>query len=530
MEKRIFDLSAQGTPLYHFWSSCIGAGRAAEGLRADWQKQLARTVADCGFRYIRFHGLLCDEMGICSIKNGVLQYHFAYVDALFDSLLEIGIRPIAEFGFMPSLLASGESTQFWWKGNVTPPRDYDAWADLLTALISHWIRRYGKEEVRTWYFEIWNEPNLHSFWDGTKSQYFQLYAVSAKAIKNLDPALRVGGPATSNFVPDDRFAGETEDVSRHLTFKTEDLQSLEWKGVWLEEFLDFCRKNKLPLDFLSAHPYPTDFALDGQTAPDGTPMTRGRSRCLRSTLMDLTWIRDLVKNSAFPDIEIHLTEWSSSPSSRDYAHDFLPEAAYIIKCNVDCIGLAHSLSYWVFTDIFEEEGPAPEAFHGGFGLQTIHGIPKPSYHAYCMLHQLRNTLLEKGEDYIITKDDAGRLRGLFYHYPEEVPSALPMSAYPDHDSAEKIQNTGTAKTLSLHFQGLTPGQTVLIKTLDSRNGNAAWLWKEMGCPANLSAEQCRLLKAHASALKTETAKADHSGCLDLVLTSTPWSVTAVNGE
>ena len=141
MEKRIFDLSAQGTPLYHFWSSCIGAGRAAEGLRADWQKQLARTVADCGFRYIRFHGLLCDEMGICSIKNGVLQYHFAYVDALFDSLLEIGIRPIAEFGFMPSLLASGESTQFWWKGNVTPPRDYDAWADLLTALISHWIRR-----------------------------------------------------------------------------------------------------------------------------------------------------------------------------------------------------------------------------------------------------------------------------------------------------------------------------------------------------------------------------------------------------
>lgn len=136
-----------------------------------------------------------------------------------------------------------------------------------------------------------------------------------------------------------------------------------------------------------------------RTVADGTPMTRGRSRCLQSTLMDLTWIRDLVKNSAFPDIEIHLTEWSSSPSSRDYAHDFLPEAAYIIKCNTDCIGLAHSLSYWVFTDIFEEEGPAPEAFHGGFGLQTIHGIPKPSYHAYCMLHQLGNTLLEKGEDY-----------------------------------------------------------------------------------------------------------------------------------
>lgn len=528
MEKKTIDLREQGVPLRHFWSSCIGAGRAAEGLRADWQKQLARTVRDCGFRYIRFHGLLCDEMGICRQENGVIHYQFAYVDTLFDSLLEIGIRPIVEFGFMPSALASGSTTQFWWKGNVTPPQDEHAWADLLSSLVSHWIERYGREEVRSWYFEIWNEPNLPAFWDGTKSQYFRLYAASVRAIKAIDPCLRTGGPATSNFVPDDRFAGEREDVSRHLTHKTENLQSLEWKGVWLEEFLDYCHKNDLPVDFISAHPYPTDFALDGQVGPDGTPLTSGRSRWLHATREDLTWIHHLVRNSPYPNAEIQLTEWSSSPSSRDCSHDYLPEAAFIVKCNMDCIGLADSLSYWVFTDIFEEEGPAPEAFHGGFGLQTIHGIPKPSYHAYRMLHQLGSRLLEKGDGYLVTRDDAGKLHALICHYPENITDSIPMFPYPDHEGAEALQYMGNDRTVNFSFRNLVPGQKILVETLDTRWGNASWLWKSMGSPKNLTAGQCRLLDAHARMLHTERVQADASGCLDLALTLKPWSVVSVN--
>ncbi|MCH9276064.1 hypothetical protein JS533_007230, partial [Bifidobacterium amazonense] len=213
------DARTQGEAFDHYWSTCVGAGRAAEGLRADWQAQLRRAVRDCGFRYLRFHGLLCDEMGVYRIVDGRERYNFAYIDMVYDAMLDAGIKPFVEFAFTPQDLASGDGTQFWWKANVTPPEDTAAWARLAAACVRHWIERYGPDEVLTWYFEVWNEPDLHAFWNGTKSQYLTMYAATATAIKDIDPRLRVGGPATSNFVPDARFDGEVEDFSRHLTNK-----------------------------------------------------------------------------------------------------------------------------------------------------------------------------------------------------------------------------------------------------------------------------------------------------------------------
>lgn len=525
MEKQVINTQIQGTFFKHFWNTCIGAGRACEGLRFDWQKQLKMTVTDCGFRYIRFHGLLCDEMGIYQKRNGVVFYNYTYVDMLFDSLLEARIRPFVEFGFMPDDLASGTGTQFWWKGNVTPPKDYDAWAKLLTNLISHWILRYGKAEVLNWYFEIWNEPNLYSFWNGTKSEYFHLYEVSVKAIKSLCPNLRVGGPATSNFVPDERFAKETEDFNQHKTHLVDNLQSLEWKGVWLEDFFNFCTSKKLPIDFLSTHPYPTDFALDGHDNLEADRKMKGRSRYVNSLKDDLMWIQKLISNSSYPNIEVHLTEWSSSPTSRDYSHDYLPAATYVIKSNLDSIGLTDSLSYWVFTDIFEEVGPGPEAFHGGFGLLTMHGIKKPTYHAYEFLNQLGENLLAKANHYIITKNNLGKLKGIVYHYPDEIPSTVPISVYPDYNLAEEIQNTGNPLPLSIELIGLKPGTKFTLETLDVNHGNVTTLWKEFGYPKNLTLEQSNALSAFSEAFDIKVLEVNDDGILSLHLTMSPWSIT-----
>lgn len=518
------DVTKPGSSFKHFWSTCIGAGRAFEGLRTDWQEQLDLTASECGFRYIRFHGLLCDEMDFFHYKNGEVSYHYTYIDMLFDRLLQIGIRPFVEFGFMPEDLASGSDTQFWWKGNVTPPKDYSLWAAMLSALISHWLERYGEEEVTKWYFEIWNEPNLHAFWTGTKSEYFHLYEVSVKAIKSVCPTLRVGGPATSNFVPDDRFDGETEDFSRHKTHLVKDLQMLNWKGVWLRDFLDFCSGRHLSLDFISTHPYPTDFALDGQQTANHTHAMKGRSRYSGSTKDDLVWIRQLLYESDYPDIEVHLTEWSSSPTSRDYSHDYLPAATYIIKSNLDCIGLTDSLSYWVFTDIFEEAGPGPEAFHGGFGLLTMHGIKKPSYLAYRFLNHLGHELLQRTDCFAMTKDEEGKLRGIFYHYPEELLSTVPIAEYPDHKKAEDIQAIGSALTLQLELTGNRPHAVFLLETLDSNHGNAAALWKEFDYPKNLTRSQQQALLQYAESLEKKELHADSDGTLHLDLTIAPWSI------
>ncbi|WP_342561102.1 hypothetical protein NST84_15595 [Paenibacillus sp. FSL R7-0345] len=516
------NLQETSKPLKHIWSACVGAGRANEGLRADWQEHLSEAVEQCGFRYLRFHGLLHDDMHVYRVIDDTEIYNFQYVDKLFDAMLDRGIRPFVEFGFMPLDLASTEQTQFWWKGNISPPNDYDKWGELVSRCVQHWRERYGDEEIRRWYFEIWNEPNLPAFWGGTKSEYFRLYEVSVKAIKAIDPLLRVGGPATSNFVPDSRFDGEVEDVSKHLTLVTEDLDALSWKGVWIEDFLCFCAEKELPVDFVSTHPYPTDFALDG------FGNYAGRSRHAGSTKDDIEWLRTVIAGSAYPEVEIHLTEWSSSPTSRDYSHDYLPAAAYVIKTNLENSDRIDSLSYWVFTDVFEEVGAGPSAFHGGFGMLTLQGVRKPTFHAYRFLHQLGNQEIGRGEGYILTKTDEGRLGGLFYNYPVGYGGTVPISSYPNQTVAQEVQATGTDRSFELLVEGVTPGAELVLQILDSDHGVAIKLWNEMGAPQSPSREQIRQLKDYANRLSERKLTADKNGVLKLGLTLSAWAVASLS--
>lgn len=214
------------------FNECVGAGRANEGLRADWQQQLAAVQKDINFKYIRFHGLLHDDMGVYRLdKQGQPTYNFQYIDELYDYLLSVHIRPFVELSFMPSDMASDTKTIFWWKANTSKPKSYQQWDELIRRLVTHLQERYGRDEVAKWYFEVWNEPDLHGFFAGTQADYFELYAHTAKTIKSVSPAYRVGGPATS-------------------------------ATKWIAEFLKYCTDEKLPLDFVSTHDYGTTSVLD----------------------------------------------------------------------------------------------------------------------------------------------------------------------------------------------------------------------------------------------------------------------------
>jgi xylan 1,4-beta-xylosidase len=217
------DLRQTDGPLDTMFKFCVGAGRANEGLRADWQRQLAYAHRECGFQYIRMHGLFCDDMGVYrQDRNGNPEYNRQYIDELYDFLHSIGMRPFVELSFMPSALASGSKTIFWWRGNVTPPRDMTKWANFIRAFVQHVQERYGDTEVRTWYFEVWNEPNLSGFFSGTQQQYFDLYAATAHAIKSVSADYKVGGPATAGC-------------------------------GWVPEFIHFCDTNRAPVDFITTH-------------------------------------------------------------------------------------------------------------------------------------------------------------------------------------------------------------------------------------------------------------------------------------
>lgn len=516
------DATAKGENFEHFWSKCVGAGRANEGLRASWLEHMQLVKDNCGFEYCRFHGLFHDDMFVYKEVNGKAVYNWQYIDDLFDRMLTIGVRPFVELSFFPKELAAKESrTQFWWKGYVTPnPEKFDKWADLVSAFTKHCIQRYGLEEVKSWYFEVWNEPDLRGFWDGTKSQYFELYRVSVNAIKAIDPALRVGGPATSNFVPDERFDGETEDKTKHKTLTVSDINTLEWRGVWIKDFLNFCAKEKLPVDFVSTHPYPTDWAIDPESGKGG-----GRTRKVDATLEDLKWLKETIAKSVYPKAEIHLTEWSSSPSPRDNAHDFLPAAAYVVKINTDCIGLTNSLSYWTFTDVFEEGGAGNTIFHGGFGMINYQGIVKPTYHAYRMLNELGDELLYRKDGVVVTRNSkTGKLVAILYNYPSEVQTA-PESG--SRGLAQSTQDKGTAQLFYLKLTGLKANSAISIETLDKQHGNAIGAWQQMGSPEPPNRKQVSILKQKAQELKKDVSTASDKGELNYSQSLESWSVVLI---
>jgi xylan 1,4-beta-xylosidase len=337
-----------------FYNEVVGAGRAAEGLRADWMRDLAIVHRECGFKYVRFHGLLHDEMGVYSEdKLGNPIYNFQYIDALYDSILNIGMKPFVEFAFMPERLKSSDKTIFWWKGNISPPNDYDKWRKLIEALVKHWTERYGEREVKQWYFEVWNEPNLDFFFSGTQAEYFKLYDTTAKAVKSVSQSYRVGGPATAG-------------------------------RAWITETIDFAAKNKSPLDFITTH----DYGVNGIGLDENGVQKLFLDTSQTAIIGGVKDVNKQIKSSAMPDLPLHYTEWSSSYSPRDPVHDSYISAPYILSKLKGSQGFIDSMSYWTFTDIFEESGTVPNPFHGGFGMINFQGLRKPSFYAYQFLNRL----------------------------------------------------------------------------------------------------------------------------------------------
>ncbi len=341
------DLAEATIPLPHFWEHTVGSDHAPMALRADWQRDLKRAHDELGFRYVRFHGLLSDDMGTVVLENKKLLYSFFNCDQVFDFLLSIGMKPFVELSFMPGPLASGSRTVFKYKANVTPPKDYKQWATLIERFVSHCVERYGESEVSEWLFEVWNEPNLKIFWSGTQRDYFRLYRYTAEAIKKVSASLKVGGPATA-------------------------------KSEWIEEFVDFCERNDVPADFVSTHYYQNDgYERDSEL---GVQLFKSQRGIMREVAQNT---RSHSRNRP-----VYYTEWNTSSNAFDPLHDEPYAAAAVASTVMEANGLVEGYGFWTFSDIFEENYLPSLPFHGGFGLLTLHGVPKPTYRTFELLHDL----------------------------------------------------------------------------------------------------------------------------------------------
>ena len=445
---------APGTEFVPYWRTCVGAGRAAEGLRAAFQQHLEMVQRDMPFGYLRVHGIFHEDMMVYREEAGKPVLNWQYVDMLYDHWLSVGIRPFVEIGFMPYALASGGQTVFWWQGNVTPPRDWDRWEWLVGQFVAHLADRYGLTEVRRWYFEVWNEPNLDIFWqDADFTAYLELYRRTARAVKAVDSLLRVGGPASSG-------SGAAAGTP-----------------PWAKEFLAACREEQLPIDFFSTHPYPTIHTADLSGEAD---MTWDGPDRLRT---DLAGARDTLISGGYPGIERHYTEWSSSPSPRDRAHDAAFMAPFIIRNCWLGRGLTDSLSYWTVSDIFEENRLGDTPFHGGFGLVTSQGLKKPSYHGYQMLSRLGTTELASGDSYAATRRDDGSLAVVLWNYCHYRDSAH-FTQQSKSDVYEQFE-PGSGRRFELTVLGADGLVRVQTTRVDREHGSVYDAWLNMGAPGHL---------------------------------------------
>ena len=434
---------------------CIGTGRMDLALHKEYVDQLKLVQEEIGFDYIRGHGLFCKDMAIyqeLEQEDGTVkeEYNFTYLDQVMDMYQDLNLRPFLELGFMPEKMASGENTVFYWKGNVTPPADYDKWVRLVQATLRHLLERYGEEEVLTWPVEVWNEPNLESFWkDADMQEYFHLYEVTAKAVKEVHSQFRVGGPAICG----------VDDVR------------------WLREFLDFVASKELPLDIVTRHHY-TSYQ----------PQRAGHYGYIELHQPEdafgvLEKSREIVDSyERFRGMEIHITEFNTSYIPNAPIHDTCLNAAYVAHM-LSRLGDKHeSYSYWTFGDVFEEFGVPFTPFHGGFGLVANACIPKPTFWTFAFYKKLQGKCVHRSEDALVTRQENGSFYGVAWH--------------PDW------HGEGTEKNITflLDLPEDAEGQEYLVieRVVDEQHGNPLRVWHEMGEPANPTREQNELLRQVAN--------------------------------
>jgi xylan 1,4-beta-xylosidase len=433
------DAAARATPFPHFWEQMFGSGRAILALRESYREDLRAVKQVTDFRYLRFHAIFHDEVGVYDEdEHGNPVYNFAYVDQIYDGLLKNGVRPLVEISFMPKKLAFNPDAlhPFWYKQNVSPPKSMERWDGLITAFAKHLLERFGEEEISQWYFEVWNEPNI-DFWGGIprEKSYFDLYDHTARALKSVSPRFRVGGPATA-------------------------------AAAWVDDFLKYTSEHKAPVDFVSSHGYADDTVEDLFGTNEDIPM---KDRVCRAVAK----VKGQMSAAGKASLPLFWTEWNVPGMNEVRDTAFVgPALAHTIR---GCDGLAEALSFWTFSDVFEEGGPIPQPFEGHFGLRAEYGINKPSYYDFALLHRLGETrLANDNPNIIVTRKDRKLVIALWN--------------YVDPDQK------GPARKYRLIFEHLPPTGTEFTESrVDDDHSNTLAAYRSMGSPRYPTDAQVRKL-------------------------------------
>lgn len=474
------------------WQFCVGSCHASTLLRADALKILKRVHDELGIKRVRFHGTFNDDMGtLCNfpmvfglpVGEQIVETNFYKIGVVYDNLLAIGIKPFIELSFMPELLASDPTRSFVYGSIHSMPAKMEKWCEYIREFLKYLFHRYGKEEVCTWYFEVWNEPDLaNTFFKGSRSSYLDLYAATAKTIKAFCPELKVGGPASS--------------ASR-----------------WIDEFVDYCEENQLPLDFVSTHQYLGEPFL-GVSEEDAKKtyeeIEAKQAAAVEAEEKRIAYLKDALAkmpedislldalhtvfgggDGTEKDYDVNLlpdnarmvkkqakgrpvfyTEWNLSASFGARGQDMRKVAAYDMKTSLAIENIVEGSSIWCYSDIFEELHQFKEPFHGGYGMVTYNGIPKPVFYGMRMLAQAQENRILLDESRF-TEVEAAAFEG----EKEKQILLFRQNVRQLEVEPEKVQ---------LQIELSKVPKRVYLQRIDEEHCNPRKIWEEMGCPNDLN--------------------------------------------
>lgn len=475
------------------WSACrmINVGTAADLLNARIQQQVLDNQEQMGFQYVRFWDIYAPELYL-DIHSPEGRQNFSRLNAVTDFLVEHQLKPYMELGFkgrrvirtMQKLVHAEKRTDFF--------DNEQEMTEFYHALFRHFIKRYGSKEVSQWYFEYWENPEQsvrsdivlqYTRLDEQKHrEYFRQFGIIARALKGQLPRGRIGG------------AGFPVRVYGKEAFS--DLLSI-WKTE--EQQPDFLS--------LSCYPYL-------QEEKSGVYYEK--------RLSDLSFVRygietakEAMELAQFPDVPIHVTEYSLSLSSRNVLNDSCLKAAYLLGNSIDCLGKAKLLGHFFYTDIFAEEKDTKAPLFGGNGFFTKDSIPKPAYYAIEFLNQLYPTVQKIHSHYLVTRNERGSLRLVCHNLKR--PN---YSYYLTEEDALDIRNISgilnDREYMKLHFeiQGARKGiYVVKMDVINSHHGSIQNKWIDINMESELTRKEMKYLRASSISDISIQEIESRDGCL-----------------
>jgi xylan 1,4-beta-xylosidase len=453
--------------------------------------------------YVRAHFLLATDIGgdkaelkwsssnvYTEDANGKPVYNWTILDQIFDAYAAAHVRPMVELGFMPKALSSHpDPYHIPWptKPNETegwgyPPKDYAKWGELAHQLAQHMADRYGKDVVSTWYWEVWNEPDIF-YWRGTPAEYNKLYDFAVAGVRKAIPDAKVGGPASTG-------PGQVDGRA----------------DKFLKGFLDHCANDKsaatgesIPLDFISFH-------VKGQPNVVGNHVQMGLNHEMADAANGFAIIQRSQKFHALPIILSEADpEGCAACSSRNYPQNAYRNgplyASYTAAAMKGLFQLADryhvnliSMLTWAFE--FEKQ-----PYFDGLRTLATNGVDKP------VLNLFRMTGLMNGNRVQVESNGGVPLDSILKDGVRQHADIDALATVATREAAVLLWNyqdddvPGKAADIDLSVQGIpATAQRVKLEQycIDSEHSNAYSVWQAMGSPQQPTDSQYARLKAAGS--------------------------------